>query len=1260
MDTTIENILCMEKTRVCAHMDGKNQFKNIANFGIKKNGIAMVERNGEYHGVTFQILEDIKPLLTNLRIANALQNVDVGDIISAQHTLNVNSPDEVYYVMYKWLEKYKFIIPDNIKKNYKKIKNPELDHWMTIDRSMPLEAKIKVVDIGYGKNKQSVLPESWIGRIFKSGYELHAEMDKLETRKDKPTVHYCCIYDMSVKDKILWGTKNDFIDEKILHAIIIEDGDTNTIEYIDFAEKNYKHWLNKLDDDYDIIMGTKYLIACHRNQFFTEDPQYGDELSMSQLVSQMQKCIRRGSVCSKLLMKTISSLNNSKPHNLPEHNFMRVSGTKQLLWRLFIMTIEDSSIYKCSKNLVSSDLIFALSVICHLDGTLQLNKNYLDKIINTALLIQNYGKHWEWHNGSHNEPDMEFDDNNLKNALRFAILYIPMMKGDNKMLKRSINYIDEYELPKFSIKSVEKIMTMSEKSKELQCEIEAIDMHCYPNIILLIQGSVKPNNDLTTYTIPKIIWDYCSKKNFRFEDDVIPDEYISVVKMINHIQEYLHTNGTKKYDLIGDYDTEIKEMCKQNIKNNEVSENDEPEISLFNKRLSFLLLFGRKIKMPAYGNLSSAEIIIGGTDDIPIKIKKTSTKNKYEYLVGNEHYEYEKHFLEFFTAPLKVTLPNPPTGYVWKYKKSYVYIRISMKKEDDKLQKHEIYFMVDDDIVPVFDCSKLLIKIPDIVEHKRIKFFDTILSHVFYNDDEINGFDINLLMRKIWKIRNKLEDTYLYKWNDYLKNNNIPPEVWRIIYSRLISDDVINIGPVDRGGERTLNAISIKYEGTIWRIMNMLSMLYPTTFNLSALLKFEINKSSSGYEHIINILQKTSHHEEITKIVPVIKTKLWDHQKLSSDKIFDGIITNQRKGHCDASCVGSGKTLVALNVIAKLMEYDIPTNATGALILLPTDKLYNTWRDEINKHTKKFKICVQSANGDIDDDIQFNSIVITTLGRMRDHPIVHNWIYVIIDECLSVQNSSSLHTAEAWRQVTNSKYGVLLLSASFFRSRFDKLLYMLRMLRTGLPEDIEYLDTILNECLVCFIGEKTRKWISNINRFKLPETIRKKYDEILNSSDDYETKYVRLSQLLLDKCDYVQCIKDIINNIGDNRALIYARSKHEADEIADNIKTVSRYPDLKKQHVVVSYTEGTYGLNNLIIFNTIITRPPDADKLPQMMGRLDRPMQKNNILYIEYFLFENTIDEAMIYKLNMAKKFHGHYILPLAEFYKLAIDGVKK
>jgi hypothetical protein len=359
----------------------------------------------------------------------------------------------------------------------------------------------------------------------------------------------------------------------------------------------------------------------------------------------------------------------------------------------------------------------------------------------------------------------------------------------------------------------------------------------------------------------------------------------------------------------------------------------------------------------------------------------------------------------------------------------------------------------------------------------------------------------------------------------------------------------------------------------------------------------------------------------------------------------------------------SGKTLTALTVMSKIYSYNIETcvnNYIGFLVLLPTTKLYKTWTDEIEKHTHGFNIVTQNANGNLTGDINMNTVLITTLGRMRDHSIYESWQLVVIDECLSVQNKEALQTESAWKQVMSSQFGVVMMSATFFRSRFDKLFYMLKMLRSGLPEEKEYLNTILSECIVCHVPNKCREWITNINKFDLPLTMRKMYNKIAYTDIASDKLYVLLSKYLYDNFNYIKCFEKMINSLKNNqKALIYSKSKDEADKISFSIKSVTRYPNKKGKHVVVSYAEGTYGLNDLINYNVIITRPPQPDKLDQMKGRLDRPNQKCNILNLEYILVRNTIEEALLIRMEMANNFYKNHIMPLAEFYNIAVNVTK-
>ena len=124
------------------------------------------------------------------------------------------------------------------------------------------------------------------------------------------------------------------------------------------------------------------------------------------------------------------------------------------------------------------------------------------------------------------------------------------------------------------------------------------------------------------------------------------------------------------------------------------------------------------------------------------------------------------------------------------------------------------------------------------------------------------------------------------------------------------------------------------------------------------------------------------------------------------------------------------------------------------------------------------------------------------------------------------------------------------------------------------------------------------------------------------------------------------------------RVLIFTKSKNEASQIIESKRNhsnkITRYPE-KGTHVVLSLTEGTYGLNDLVIYDTILMRPPEPDKLPQIKGRLDRPGQVSKDLQIRYLLLKDTIEEASMTRLELCNTFYNNYLMPLAEFYDLAL-----
>jgi hypothetical protein len=820
---------------------------------------------------------------------------------------------------------------------------------------------------------------------------------------------------------------------------------------------------------------------------------------------------------------------------------------------------------------------------------------------------------------------------------------------------------------------------------ELETRLVSYDMHCKPNMILQFQSELpyyKPTLEVyTTKEISSFIWEYSSKYNIRYRKHKL---ILDGTTKLNHINERLMTLRILQKMLDNNNNINIDLINRKNTYP-ELTNGNQP--TLLESRIAFLLIFGQKVRLPRISNKEpSLEIIVAGNPQQPCRVKRVHNKSYSNYETGKVRYEGELRYINHMKKNnnIYITLPNPVDGYQWIFNTNKVHIWTELIKSNEEMLTNEILFYVNDIEVEPFNGSILLkpLQYPISRPLKECNItYDYVIRSLYLNCNKNTIIEMNKeydrynttfnnMLRYISNRRLVNNDYLIFDWLSYAKNSIVPNDIWKNIIVKLYNNynNEIQIGPIDRRGHKMQHSISPKYEGMIMRFINMLSMLYPRVIIPKTELKYKLIKNVPEYNHLIDNLKELTtinNHKDKRRKIPIkIKTKLWNHQKITSDRIFNEITTMNRLGYADSSSVGSGKTLTAITTMSLIYNYNINKKElyhNGFLILLPTTKLYKTWKDEINKHSIGFHIVEQYSNGSLSNKIRKNTILITTLGRMRDHPIIENWQFVVIDECLSVQNKNALQTEEAWRQVMSSQYGVLMMSATFFRSRFDKLFYMIKMLRCGLPENKDYLDTILSESIVCHIPNKTRKWITNINKYNLEPNIQLQYNKLANQDIQSDRLYNILSKFLYDNHNYVNCFESVINKLGNNnRALIYARSKKEADDISNNINTVSRYPDKSKRHVVLSYAEGTYGLNDLVIYNTMITRPYYPDKMKQMMGRLDRPNQKCNVLNMEYILIGNTIEEAWLLRLEMANNFHKNHIMPLAEFYDLAVTITNK
>jgi hypothetical protein len=1164
--------------------------KTIILLGAKSGDIAKLERNGEFYGIAVEILDPIKPLLTDVVITKVLKMLKKENYATVLEILHITSLEEIWYILHKWftvaVNDYNFMLKKIVKKTF-----PDYDKWIETERTTPLHSRLIVRDIGYNsKTGHSVFPPEWIGKEFSNGTSLHSAMNKLESRIGKPPVTYAVIHTMHIQTSqqlITDITNNDY---KYLFVIRIKKGVFSTT-------------LQKPEDGLNYVIYDKIIIGFKLTELFEDKNNSNNNREVSVLVSRLQKAIRRGKYASNILMETIDKLNESANYNLPEHGFMRVSASKQLIWRLFISTIEDCRPYKKDSNQIDLLDMICLTLITQKYTEYKFNKTLLKIIKNTALCIcssDTKNDIYDWRK-LENATKTTITKSDFHNSLHLALTYLPMMEGDRNMLSKYYSF--KNDLKKLASNSE----VLNKKSVYENVLYSSFDHHCKPTIILYYQACIKAGL-MDTKLISRYIWDISSAYNVRTKSEYVVDNDLI------EIQKFFCNYKQNSYSF-------------EKIK---ISTNGKENIPYHISRTVFILLFGHKYKY------SGKEVIICGDDVNYLKIK---ISNKWTETSN------EKALNAFPSKTINLTKLDPPIGYKWKYDTVKIYIKNSIPYINDKPVK---FFDGSMCISSVSYSSNAYISKSI---HKKIM---AIMSADYIPFSDILFFRNNSVCEYVKWVRPNKDGMYMNK------------ELLYVTYMKLFNqyNNIVMVGPVDRSGSKMQNSINYKLEGKVWALLNLFCYLYPDSIKPHGLLNFVLDRKTAGYHLLISDLKRIIFKPTIKQNMfvskPIIKTKLWNHQIETAEKVVNDFNMGIR-GRGNASDVGSGKTLTSLEIARQLMITNKNDSIYyGVLVLLPGNPLIKTWKDEIEKHTKGFDVIFQGTGSKQKIQVKSNTIVVTTMARNRENPVRHKWLLVIIDECLTVQNKDALWTEEAWKQCLLSKH-LIMMSATFFRSRHDKLYYMLKMLGSGLPETREYLDTILVESIISNISNIKKEWIVNIHKFNLDKKSRKNYDMINDMELSVEKKYAKLSGLLVNDIEiannFVLDLKKLIKNLElkKRKCLIYARSKAEAELWSDNLG-IPIYPE-KSNHCIVTYHAGTYGLNDLIIYNTIIMRPPTPDTLPQIKGRLDRPGNKYDKLYIEYVLIENTIDEGLLIRMEIALQFTKKYIMPLAQFYDISVNG---
>lgn len=1185
-------------------------YECIANVGCEKYSILQVGRNGEYYGFSIKVLENIKPLFTGNNIINAIKllvNEDYDSIIrlfDIKEEFLAHGYDIIYYVIFKWLNLCKI----NIDYTYKLTFNVNtIDHRLFLVRHDPINVPIEIINIG-----NNVVPSEWIGKKFINAKELHSEIDKLDWRRGKPPVTFCCTYSMTkINVNNIKLTKNI---DKNKNYIVVELDKNHKAKLIDIDSIKNPNYIEYNSENNNII------ISFSPDDHFSENNEL-KKYSVGLLSSTLQKCIRHGSCSTDLLKDTIKKLSRSKPYNLPEQQFLKVSGTRQLFWRLFISCIEDFRYYYDEKYMNLFDILM-LAMICNKEPNYVINNKLLKKIKKLGKIISKCDApidHYEWKNYKNVSP--KFEGNEYQKVIFIASEFMPKMTDDNIMINKYYNLLEKY-IPTKLIPDLKKPICYK-CINGFNCKYTTVDMHCYPNIILKMQACLEEK--LTTQQISSIIWNLNSKYNNRKQKEIISDMVESkYVKLMMDIQK----------DYYGEF--------KFNINYNDTTVNYLPviinnELSNYNKRTLFLKLFGYKHRIPSSKQGERVlEVVFSYYDKIQIKYV-----NSNEYLKGDE---YDKMLIRviYYFEKLKIRIQKPQclSGYKWVFKENDLILSFENNKPViyDYKDKYQIEWFDGSSIVEKLETQKY-----DNPSKTDVELIDNLLN------SKNDVFKSNIFVRKN---QGKLIDL-----KQFVKNNIL----FKNIYVKLLTsyDNIISISQVTRTGDRMNDSVDYENEGKFWNILNLLNFCYYGAFKLSGDFKYKLNIDSAIYSIMMNDLKFIVSDNEKINVKSIIKmnTKLWFHQEETINFIISNIIEG-KKGFGDASNVGAGKTLTALGVCYEL--YKLYDN-NKVLVLLPTEKLYKTWSDEITKHFVNINVVLQNANGSLTGIIYNDklNIIITTMGRNRSHPLQFKWLFLIIDECLTVQNKEAIQTMSSWKQSVNSEYGVLLLSATFFRTRFDKLLYMLKMLKCDLPETKEYLDTILCDSIKVNLPVNKRSWTEKLFKKNLNDYFYDEYNKIKNMKITNEAKFIKLQKYIYDNVNYIDIFKehiDIISKNNEAKLLIYAKSKYEASFISQQMPNVGLYPNITKKHVVVSLAHGTYGLNDLIEFNQILCRPPEPDRLPQMKGRLDRPGQKENELVINYIVINNTIENGDYLRLDLCNKFYSNHIMPLSEYYKIAIN----
>lgn len=747
----------------------------------------------------------------------------------------------------------------------------------------------------------------------------------------------------------------------------------------------------------------------------------------------------------------------------------------------------------------------------------------------------------------------------------------------------------------------------------------------------------------------------------------------------------------------------------------------------FESRTSFLQLFGIRhdfsIPIPTDVNVApsstnglvTVSATIAGTVDAPVLVQTVGADGRtcdvqqrdvsglYDKAVDAlvKHYEYGREM-----APLPSCCP----GFAWSCAN-----RVIIKVRFITTGSRALEFLVDKHAIPPFDGSSLLVpaNAPEEILITKRPRVHRLLKQVMYDPEATMEFvddPMSLLTKVETEVSGLLLDrshNAVVDWADL--GTALPKAFWRDLFVKITcrENDTLTVSPVGRDGRRTGSAVQPMTEGTMLRVLIGLQLVYPFMLRRRGELRFKIvtegKANAEAFTHLtrtvsllaFGAVESAGTRKVGSRPVPRVTTKLWSHQVEACSRTFDGIQEGKR-GFADASAVGAGKSLSSLAVICKIARFmeaqGIPRH--GFLVLVPTVALIREWELQAHLHTTGLNVLVQAANGALvsrgssagstakvsnnqsrADQIDACTVVITTLSRARDKPFVGHkgWDFVVIDECLSVQNDTAVQTMEAWRQVAASKFGVLMLSATFFRSSFKRLFYMIRMLRSALPRTEPYLAALLREHITVFVPENRRTWSLLFQPVSLGDATFTQYRQLLTdgnaASREHRSLWTELRSFLRTHYDTSTVIAAFASEAArlmrsGRRPALFANSDEEAARIMAAIPgshgLCDAAPDEAKTSwpLVLTVHRHSHGLNLQDRCDALVCRPHPGDIIEQMKGRIDRPGQTKNNLILSVLFASETIEEAEAANIKLCGAFFRQWLDPLSKkFQEISIEA---